>query len=105
MYVNDPSLMRQYLSNEEVSHLLLRQPHMFHLEIKDNLGVFREPYGEHVNAICITVPGFIRNIDHLKSLFLLAERLLSSNETSRQAAVPQSSISSLSSQKPKSYGL
>jgi hypothetical protein len=72
---NDPVKVPMLFGNAEIRRLLEAQPSIS-LEVKDDEGWFGTTFPEGVDELCIVVPGVIKDIQRLKSLYeLFAETL------------------------------
>jgi hypothetical protein len=89
MHSSERELIGNYLADDHVRNLLIRQPMLFHMSIRNDLGLFGESYGENVDALHLSIPKIISNIDHLKSLFELAKAWLIKVEAARRFVAGQ----------------
>ena len=72
---NDPSRVRELLSNARMRELLSKQKDV-HLEVRDDEGWFGTKFPDGVDELHFTVVGVIKDIERLKLLFdLFAETL------------------------------
>lgn len=72
---NDESKIRALFANSDVRRLIEAQPKI-RLELRDDEGLFRKLYPEGVDALYFQVPGVIKDVDQLKTLFDLFAEVL-----------------------------
>lgn len=77
---NDELLLVRLLQNHNIRNLIEKQKNIV-LEIKDNEGKFGTKFNENESVLSFMVSGVIKDIDRLKSLFSLFEKLIDEFES------------------------
>ena len=72
---NNPIKVQFLFGNARIRELIAAQPKIM-LEVKDDEGWFGTSFPDGVDELCFTVPGVIKEIDQLKSLFELFSEVL-----------------------------
>ncbi len=62
-------------SNEKIRHLIQAQPSIY-LEVKDDEGWFGTNFPQGVDELCFKVPGIIKDVERLKTLYRLFAEVL-----------------------------
>jgi hypothetical protein len=72
---NNPGKVRQLLSHEPLRAMITEQPN-FHVQVKDDEGWFGAEFPKGVDELYFAIPGVIKDLDRLKSLFKIFALIL-----------------------------
>jgi hypothetical protein len=72
---NDETKVRRFLAKPKLRELLMAQPRIS-IRVKDDEGVFRKVFPDHVDELYFEVCGVAKDIEYLESLFQLFAEML-----------------------------
>jgi len=72
---NDTEKLKRLFSNPKIRELISQQPRIY-FEVKDDEGWFGAEFPEGVDELYFQVPGLIRDVERLKSLYYLFVEVL-----------------------------
>jgi hypothetical protein len=72
---NDETKVRRFLAKPKLRELLMAQPRIS-IRVKDDEGVFRKVFPDHVDELYFDVSGIVKDIECLENLFHLFAEML-----------------------------